>query len=215
MNSRHAAVWTVVHHERAALVRTLETLGPEQWATPTACPGWDVHDVVAHLVDTAKTTRVRFVRDMITARFDFDRQNAVGLARERRTDPLDTLAALRAVVTRTSTPPAAIVTRLVEAFVHGEDIRRAVGLSGEYPVEQVAAALTFQLRTTAQLGGGKERASGLRLVSSDAAVDSGVGPEVRGTTLALLLAVSGRPVAPDELSGPGAATLIERAVSGR
>lgn len=215
MNSRHAAVWTVVHHERAALVRSLETLGPEQWAAPTACPGWDVHDVVAHLVDTAKTTRLSFVRDMVTARFDFDRQNEVGLARERCEDPVDTLAALRAVVTRTSTPPAAIVTRLVEAFVHGEDIRRAVGLRGEYPVEQVAAALTFQLRTTVKLGGGKERVSGLRLVSSDATVDSGVGPEVRGSALSLLLAVSGRPVTPDELTGPGVATLIERVTSGR
>lgn len=196
-------------------MRNLETLGPEQWSAPTACPGWDVHDVVAHLVDTAKTTRLRFARDMVTARFDFDRQNAVGLARERCEDPRDTLAALRAVVTRTSTPPAAIVTRLVEAFVHGEDIRRAVGLSGEYPVEQVAAALTFQLRTTVKVGGGKERARGLRLVSSDAAVDSGVGHEVRGAALALLLAVSGRPVAPDELTGPGAAILIERARAGR
>lgn len=213
MNSRHAAVWTVVHHERAALVRSLETLAPEQWNAPTACPGWDVHDVVAHLVDTAKTTRLRFVRDMVTAHFDFDRQNALGIARERCEDPTDTLAAFRAVVTRTSTPPAALVTRLIEAFVHGEDIRRAVGLSGNYPVEHVAAALKFQLRTTLKLGGGRERASGLRLVTSDASVDSGAGAEVCGTALALLLAVSGRPVAPDELTGPGAGTLVERVAS--
>ncbi|MFF5217453.1 maleylpyruvate isomerase family mycothiol-dependent enzyme [Micromonospora sp. NPDC000442] len=213
MKDQRTAVWTVVHNERAALVRDLATLTPEQWSAPTGCPGWDVHDVVAHLVDGAKATRIRFVRDMVTARFDFDRQNALGLARERRDDPTDTLSAFRSVVTRTSTPPAAIATRLVEAFVHGEDVRRAVGLSGDYPADQVATALEFQLRTTVKMGGGKERANGLRLVASDAPIESGSGPQVRGSALALLLAVSGRPVEPDELTGPGAATLAERAVS--
>ncbi len=213
MNARDTAVWTVVHHERAALVRDLAALTPEQWRAPTACAGWDVHDVVAHLVDTAKTTRLGFVRGMVTARFDFDRQNARGVARERRDDPWDTLDAFRSVVTRTSTPPAAIATRLVEAFVHGEDVRRAVGLPGDYPADQVAKALEYQLRTTVRMGGGKERARGLRLIATDTTVDSGSGPQVRGSALALLLALSGRPVQPDELAGPAAATLAERAAA--
>ncbi|GIE29495.1 hypothetical protein Ait01nite_025400 [Actinoplanes italicus] len=203
-----ALVWSTVRHERHALVRDLAALTAEQWTAPTACAGWDVHDVVAHLVDSAKATRIGFVRDMIAARFDFDRQNALGVARERHDDPAQTLAAFRAVVERTSTPPAPIATRLVEAFVHGEDIRRAVGLTGDYPPDQVAAALEFQLRTTVKMGGGRERADGLRLVASDATVDTGSGPEVNGSALALLLAVSGRPVRPDELTGPGTQALI-------
>ena len=203
-----ALVWSTVHHERHALVRDLATLTPEQWTAPTACAGWDVHDVVAHLVDSAKATRLGFVRDMIAARFDFDRQNVLGVTRERHDDPARTLAELRAVVERTTTPPAPIATRLVEAFVHGEDIRRAVGLTGDYPPDQVAAALEFQLRTTVKMGGGRERATGLRLVASDAAVDTGSGPEVNGSALALLLAVSGRPVRPDELTGPGVQALL-------
>jgi uncharacterized protein (TIGR03083 family) len=211
MSDQRTAVWAVVHRERAALVRDLATLTPEQWSAPTACAGWDVHDVVAHLVDTAKTTRIGFVRAMVAARFDFDRQNALGLAAERRSDPTDTLAALRSAVTRTSTPPASIATRLVEAFVHGEDIRRAVGLRGSYPAGHVATALAFQLRTTVKMGGGKERAGGLRLVATDAPLDSGAGPAVHGPAIALLLAVSGRPAGPDELTGPGAATLAGRA----
>jgi uncharacterized protein (TIGR03083 family) len=137
---------------------------------------------------------------------DFDRQNALGIARERLDDPGETLAAFRSVIYRTSTPPAAIVTRLVEAFVHGEDIRRAVGLSGDYPVDQVAKALEFQLRTTVKMGGGRERADGLRLVASDAPVAVGTGPEAHGSALALLLAVSGRPLNAGELTGPGART---------
>jgi uncharacterized protein (TIGR03083 family) len=210
---RHRAVWAVVHHERATLIRDLETLLPEQWSTPTACGGWDVHDVVAHLVDTAKTTRLGFLRGMVAADFDFDRQNAIGLIRERHDHPRDTLAALRSVVTRTSTPPAAVATRLIEAFVHGEDIRRAVGLSGDYPADQVGEALEYQRRTSVKVGGGQERASGLRLTASDAAIDCGSGARVHGSALALLLAVSGRCLRLDELSGPGVATLAERITS--
>ncbi|MFC4072451.1 maleylpyruvate isomerase family mycothiol-dependent enzyme [Actinoplanes subglobosus] len=201
-------VWLAVHRERAALVRDLESMTVDLWSTPTACAGWDVHDVVAHLVDSARTTRLGFVRDMIAAGFDFDRQNARGVARERRAEPASTLAALRAVVTHTSTPPAPIATRLVEAFVHGEDIRRAIGHTGDYPVAETVQALEFQLRTSVKMGGGRERAAGLRLIASDAPLDvGGNSPAVRGSALALLLAVSGRPTRPGELSGPGTARL--------
>ena len=54
-------VWPLVHAERAALVGDLESLDAAAWETPSLCAGWTVHDVVAHLVDTAKTTRVGFV----------------------------------------------------------------------------------------------------------------------------------------------------------
>jgi uncharacterized protein (TIGR03083 family) len=36
--------------ERAALLRALRSLTPEQWAAPTACEGWSVGDVARHLV---------------------------------------------------------------------------------------------------------------------------------------------------------------------
>ncbi|WP_212735514.1 maleylpyruvate isomerase N-terminal domain-containing protein [Herbidospora galbida] len=36
--------------ERRALLDLLDGLSPDDWTRPTVCPGWDVHDVVAHLV---------------------------------------------------------------------------------------------------------------------------------------------------------------------
>lgn len=200
-----AAVWPAVHHERQALIRDLESLTPEKWAQPSLCPGWDIHDVLAHLVDTAKTTRLRFVRHMVAARFDFDRANAQGIARERAATPEATLAEFRRIGTATATPPAAPATRLVEAIVHGEDIRRPLGITGTYPGESIEAALCYQLKTGSSLGGGKERAAGFRLQASDSPFQHGSGPEVKGSSLALLLAVSGRPVDVEELSGHGAA----------
>jgi uncharacterized protein (TIGR03083 family) len=199
-------VWAMVHAERAALIADLEGLDDARWGEPSLCAGWTVHDVVAHVVDSARTTRLGFAVGLIRAGFDFDRLNARGVARERGASPAETLARLRAVARRTSTPPAPLDTRLVEEVVHGEDVRRPLGLRRAYPPEAVVRALRLQLRTLASFGGAKETAARIRLTATDAGVAIGAGPEVRGSALALLLAVSGRPVAPDELAGPGLET---------
>ncbi len=201
------SIWTIVRAERDALIRDLESVPADRWATPSLCPGWDVHDVLAHLVDDAKTTKPGFILSMLRARFNFDRLNEDGIARERAADPLDTLGAFRAVRDRTTSAPAPLATRLVEIIVHGEDIRRPLGIKHDYPVDAAATALRYQLGTSVKMGGGKERAEGLHLVATDSDVDTGEGQDVHGTTLALLLAVSGRPVSAQEVTGAGASKL--------
>lgn len=203
-----ADVWTMVRAERAALLGDLERLEAAQWDSPSLCVGWTVHDVVAHLVDTARTTRLGFVLSLARARFDFDRHNARGVARHRGASPQETLAGLRSVTSRRSTPPAPLDSRLVEEVVHGEDIRRPLGLARSYPEEAVLRALQLQTRTPAAFGGAKELMARVRLRAKDADVSIGEGPEVSGSALSLLLAVCGRRVAEDELHGPGVALLV-------
>ena len=203
-------VWTVVRDERLALIADLEPLTDEQWDTPSLCPGWTVHDVVAHIVDTAKTTRLNFITGFVAARFDFDRQNNNGIARERGATPKETLARFRAVAHRITTPPAPLDTRLVEAIVHGEDIRRPLGVTHEYPIDAVARALRLQAKTKVSFGGAKEHVADLALIAEDADISIGNGPAVRGPALSLLLAVSGRTVALAELEGPGKQELVRR-----
>ncbi|MCX5415356.1 maleylpyruvate isomerase family mycothiol-dependent enzyme [Streptomyces sp. NBC_00059] len=197
----------MVHAERAALIGDLERLDDERWDEPSLCAGWTVHDVVAHLVDTARTTRPGFLIGLARARFDFDRQNARGVERERGASPGETLERLRRVASRTSTPPAPLDSRLVEEIVHGEDIRRPLGLARSYPKEAVVRSLRLQARTPASFGGAKELVARARLTASDADVSVGEGPEVRGPALSLLLAVSRRRVALDDLEGEGVTAL--------
>jgi uncharacterized protein (TIGR03083 family) len=201
--SSKSVIWSVVHSEREALIRDLETLAPARWTTPSLCTGWTVHDVLAHMIDVATTTRLGFVRRMIAAGGDFDRDNQTGVDRERAEDPAETLAAYRRVAGRTATPPAPLATRLVEEFAHGEDIRRPLGIRRDYPVEHVVTALRYLADTSQKWGGGKERAQRVRLVATDADAVIGTGPEVRGTAIALALALSGRSTEPGELTGPG------------
>lgn len=208
MRNAAAAVWQTVHTERRHLAADLSDLDEAQWAVPSLCTGWTVHDVLAHLVDTAQTGRVSFVRDLLAARMDFDHANDIGIARTRRDDPRDTLAAFMDTAHLTRTPPANRATRLVEAIVHGEDIRRPLGLTGSYPHRAVLQALAYQLRTRVSYGGGRERAAGLRLIDRETGTSWGLGDDVEGDPLDLLVAVSGRPVGPERLAGSGAHRLI-------
>jgi uncharacterized protein (TIGR03083 family) len=198
-------VWTVVHAERAALIEDLTGLDERRFDEPSPCAGWTVHDVLAHLVSTALTTRLGFVAGMARARFDFDRQNADGVRRHRGPSPADTLESFRRVADRTSTPPAPLDTRLVEAIVHGEDIRRPLGIRGAYPLDAVVRAVGLQARTSASFGGAKELVGTVRFVATDVDLAVGTGPEVRGPALSVLLAVCGRAAVVDDLTGPGVA----------
>lgn len=206
-----SAIWQAVHEERRRLVSDLEGIAREQWQTPSLCPGWSVHDVVAHLIDSALTTRLGFVRQMVTARLDFDRANEDGVEKHKAIDPCETLNAFRAVTDRRDAPPGPLATRLVEAYVHGEDIRRPLGMQRDYPSEHVMTALEYMARTGAGFGGGRERVRGLRLSPGPDGQAIGEGPEVRGTPIALLLAASGRPTSRAELIGNGAQVLGARA----
>lgn len=202
-----AQVWPLVHAERLALIRDLQGLDDRQWGEPSLCEGWTVHDVLAHLLDSARTTRRGFVLGLARARFDFDRLNARGVERERGPTAAATLAGSRVAASRTSTPPAPLDSRLVEEIVHGEDIRRPLGISRSYPADAVVRALRLQVRTPASFGGARELVAPLRLVAVDADVSIGDGVEVRGPALSLLLAVSGRRAVDHDLEGPGRGVL--------
>lgn len=200
-------VWPLVHAERAALIADLAEVDPARWDEPSLCEGWTVHDVVAHLIDSARTTRLGFVGGLVRSRFDFDRLNARGVQRERGATPQQTLDRLRQVASRRSTPPAPLDSRLVEEVVHGEDIRQPLGLSRTHPSEVLTRALLLQARTPASLGGAKDLVAAVRLRATDADVAVGGGPEVQGPVLTLLLVACARRVSLDDLRGPGVSVL--------
>lgn len=199
--------WPLVHSERTALVEDLSELTDAQWQQPSLCAGWSVHDVAAHLVDNARATPVGVVWAMVRAGFDFDRQNDNGMRRERGDTPAETLERLARVVGRTSGPPAPLDSRLVEEVLHGEDIRRPLGIRHTYAPEAVLRSLRYQARTPGSFGGGRDVARQVGLHATDADFSTGDGPEVTGPALSLLMVISGRTVALEDLHGPGVAVL--------
>lgn len=209
MSSVTQSIWPIVHDERRALVADLETLRPEQWQTASLCTDWTVHEVLAHLLSLATMTPPRFLVRFARAGFDFNRYTAQQVAAERRDRPDATLQAYRRVIDCTSAPPGPKATWLGEAFVHGEDIRRPLGLHRDYPVDAVGRALESYSRSNAVIGG-KTRVSGLTLRATDSDLALGSGPEVVGPVISLLLAASGRPASWKDLTGPGLDNLRSR-----
>src|SRR5690349_19269117 len=98
-------IWPVVHAERRSLAADLTGLAPERWQTPSLCGGWTVHDVLAHMVATAKGSPVQFVTGLIGSGFSFERFTAKRIDVEKAGGPEATLAAFRAVESATTAPP--------------------------------------------------------------------------------------------------------------
>lgn len=203
------SIWPTIHAERKALADDLAGLTDEQWATPSLCAEWSVHEVLAHLVSAAKMNPPKFFAQITGAGFNFNRFAARNVATEGAGGAAATLAEFRSVQDRTSAPPGPKDTWLGEAVVHGEDIRRPLGIKHDYPMSAVTRAIDLYSRSNAIIGG-KTRVAGLTLKATDTDYVNGSGPLVEGPAVALALAATGRKAALDELSGPGVDTLRER-----
>lgn len=201
--------WPTIHSERAALAADLETLSPEQWSTASLCPGWSVHDALGHMTATAKLSPAQFFVHLAGSGFRFNTMAAKDIARETAGTPAQTLVAFRGQTESTTHPPGPNDTWLGEVIVHSQDIRRPLGIAHTYPMDAVTRVASFYSGSNLLIGS-KRRISGLTLRATDADWTTGDGPEVTGPALSLLLAMTGRAAALDDLSGEGLETLRGR-----
>ena len=198
-----------VQAERANLATYLESLAPEQWASPTWCHKWNVQQVVGHLVAAANITAPHFFVGLLKAGFNFDKVVENDLIKYATGTPAEVLARFQGIIGSTRKPPGPGYVALGEVMAHGEDIRRALGSKGEHPAEHLVA-LGEAYRKTGKPLGGKARSAGLRFVANDFDWSAGEGPEVRGPAMSLILGMVGRRMALDDCSGPGVDLLRSR-----
>jgi hypothetical protein len=96
-----------------------------------------------------------------------------------------------------------------ETIVHGEDVFRALGGYRDHPIGHVVAVLDFYKGSNLLIGA-KNRIAGVTLRATDTDWHHGTGHEVSGPAVALLLAMTGRKAAFDDLAGDGVPVLRER-----
>jgi uncharacterized protein (TIGR03083 family) len=207
-------MWSLIHAERAALAADLAELTDQQWATLSLCDRFTVREVLAHLAAGASLNSVRWLAGVIRCRFDFDQQVAMRLAEQMGAIPADTLARFRHVITSTTKPPLPVLAMLGEVIVHGEDIRRPLGIHRDYPITTLTRVTEYYQGSDLVVLA-KGRIHGLRLAATDSAFATGSGPLVSGTTLALIMAMTGRTLYCDELDGDGVAILRDRRTTTR
>jgi uncharacterized protein (TIGR03083 family) len=150
---------------------------------------------------------------VIRCRFDFDKQVAMRLAEQMGATAAETLERFRDRVTSTTKPPLPTLALLGESIVHGEDIRKPLGIRRAYPIETVTQLAEYYQGTDLVVPA-KGRIGGLRLQATDGPFTIGSGALVSGTTVALILAMTGRAIYCDELEGDGVAILRARCRSG-
>jgi uncharacterized protein (TIGR03083 family) len=201
--------WSLVHAERAALAADLTNLTDAQWSTPSLCSGLSVREVLAHLTAAGSLNGLRWLAGVLRCRFDFDRQVAMRLAEQLGSSPAETLARFERVVDSTTSPPLPVLALLGEVVVHGEDIRRPLGIVHDHPAEVLTRVARYYAGSD-QVVPARSRVRGLRLEAADGPFATGSGPLVAGRTLALVMAMTGRREFCDELTGEGVATLRDR-----
>jgi uncharacterized protein (TIGR03083 family) len=166
-----------------------------------------VKDVVAHVVSYEELSAFglakRFAKGFVVC------ANAVGVKEYARKTPPELVDLLRRhLQPRGLTAGFGGMIALVDGTVHHQDIRRALDRPRTVPVDRLERILPL-VPGNPRLGAGR-RIRGLRLKATDVAWQHGDGPEVTGSGEALLMAMTGRPAAIDELAGPGTVTLADR-----
>jgi uncharacterized protein (TIGR03083 family) len=202
--------WQAINSERASLADALAGLPDDAWDRPSLCAQWSVREVVGHMVATARMTTGGFFGKLLGSGFNFG-----AMTRKDIDDvvagksPAELVAAYRGYVDARNAPPGPTPSWLGETIVHGEDVFRALDGYRAHPVEHVVAVADFYKNSNLLIGA-KKRVAGVTLKATDATWSNGTGPEVSGPIIALVMAMTGRRAALDDLSGDGVETLRSR-----
>ena len=183
-------IWAHIDEQRADLADLLDTLSPEQWETPSLCPGWTVRHVAAHITQST-TSWGRLTFELLRSGFRF---NAVTLrmAREDRRTPQEITAALRAMVGGRRRPPGtAVADPLMDVLVHGQDIAVPLGIERTMPTAQ-AVVVAERLWKMGYPFNARRRFPNVSFTATDADFSVGDGDVVRGTVQDIVMTLSGR-----------------------
>jgi uncharacterized protein (TIGR03083 family) len=203
-------VFLAVADERRSIAALVDGLDTQQLATESLCAGWDVKTVAAHLISDFADGFWGFLAS--GARHGNINRGIDALARRRACAPAAEIAeTLRREADRRLSPPVTgPLCGLTDVLVHGADMRIPLGIRHRPDPERVARAIDFLTGPTQFGFFPRRRLRGIALSDEDTGQTWGDGELIRGSGLAVMLAVCGRTVAFESLTGPGVPVLRSR-----
>jgi uncharacterized protein (TIGR03083 family) len=185
--------------ERRRVADLLESLSPAQLSVPSLCGTLTVREVAGRLVSSSVPTLAALPSAFVAL-------VASGFRPHRAADRLAMRTARRPVadlaceLRKLSLPGD--LAQLTDLQVHGQDMRRPLGLPHGLDLDRVKVALDHLAP--------QPRLDGLRLEATDLSWSRGEGPLLAGPAEALMMAAAGRRPALADLDGPGVAQLARR-----
>ena len=206
------ALIDMVAAERVAVADLIDSLDAEQLATQSLCANWTVREVAAHFTAPFEIKTLAFVKGVLTHGFSFDKANADFAKRiAAASTPADISRVIRENAYNPWTPPGSgLEAPLADAVLHGQDIRRPLGLTRDFESETMKVVLSLLTSGKAKTLTSKKLVAGLAFDAPDAGWRGGEGALVRGPAEAMAMVLSGRNVSIEPLSGPGVALLRTR-----
>lgn len=193
-------IWRHIDAHRALAADLLDTLTEEQWRTMSLCTEWTVRDVAAHLT----FAQVRLREALVPAVRAGFRSNVLirDMAIRSPLSHREIVTRIRSFEGSRRRPPfVSEVEPLIDILVHVQDIALPLGIDIEPPVEAALPAIERTLHLNHRMIGLRPPLRDIRLVATDADWQHGQGRVVEGPVRWLLLAVAGRRLAHEHLSG--------------
>ena len=208
---RTVNIIAAIADERRRIADLVDALAPAQLDTPSLCGEWTVRHVAGHLLAAVAAPSSALLALIVRSGFSLHRANARLAVRMAAQPPGDLAAALRAHADDPFRPPVVgYPGQLTDLQVHGQDMRRPLGLPGGLRPERLQASLNFLTGGRAIGFTPRRRLAGLRFEATDLDWSAGEGAVVVGPAEALMMAMTGRPVALADLDGPGVPILRDR-----
>lgn len=204
-------LWAMIAEERLGLADLFDQLDEAQWGVESLCEGWTVRDIAAHLVGPFGKNLFQLTWKLASYRFDFNRFTLTEAKKDPRSGP-EIAAVLRADKDYRWAPPGlGPIAPFTDAIVHGQDVRRPLGVSRALPADRSVTVLDFLASPKASRGFVQRgHLDGLTWRCTDVGWSSGQGPLVEGPAEAIVLSMLGRRVAYDDLDGDGVERLRAR-----
>ena len=220
-----AQIWQWTRKDRVLLADFLAQLSPENLSATTLCPEWTVSDVAAHLLSMATNTKWQLTWKYLRSGLNIEKasERTIAETHGRLTD-IEIIATLRATAGAQTTPPGLRPLGVFgELITHIADIAVALDRTVDVPVEHFLVGLEYMqyrrksnTRFTLTRHGRQPvvdcaaLTDGLYLEATDIEWSIGEGELVQGPAALLLLAMTGRPAALDQLTGSGVEILRQR-----